>query len=546
MSDYGKYGMPPKKRGHGAKGYWIVGEGYYAQNGDDQPMAEPSYGKMPGEVPPESTMKFCRLFPDLEPFRPERPDLEALGGTMADADKIQNAPDLPPDSSTPAGFTYFGQFVDHDISRTEGLELDDPAPELVGDVVMGRTASLDLDSLYGKGPDDSKVTFYEDDGIHFKIGTADATPVQAGDAPELPNDLPRKPREENDDLTELPANIGDHRNDENLAVAQTHLAFLKFHNKVVDDKAPNNFEAARKIVRQHYQSVVLHDFVKRLVHPTVYEKVMKDGRDWYMPGGADKPGELCMPVEFSVAAYRLGHTMVRNNYEWNRVFSTGGHFASGTLVNLFQFSELSGNFTPNVTKGNPGGSPRLPANWVADWTRLYDFSDVDGVDSNAQLNFARPLNTVLAEKLADLEEFRSIPEVALKHLAIRNLLRGSQLGLPTGQDIAAALGVHALTPAEVASGPHSGVIANHGFDTQTPLWYYILKEAEADHGGEHLGQVGSVIVMETFHGLVEGSEDSILKEANWAPSLKPGASSYTMADLLAYVGDLNPLGSVGS
>lgn len=543
MSDYGKYGMPPKKQGHGAKGYWIVGEGYYEQDGGDQPKPEPKPGDMPYDVPPESMMRFSRLFPDLEPFRPERAALEALGQTMADANKIPTAADTPPDSPIPAGFTYFGQFVDHDISLTPG--------DVAGGIGQGtpaepgenlRTASLDLDALYGGGPDDPDSDFYEADGVHFEIGTADE--VSFGSAPELPNDLPRKPV---DGQIPQAANIGDPRNDENLAVAQTHLSFLKFHNKVVDDpKAPNGFENVQKTVRQHYQSIVLHDFVNRLVDPIIYDKIMADGRALYMPDGVGGPGELDMPIEFSVAAYRLGHTMVRNTYEWNRVFGTRGTTnRPATLVNLFQFSQVSGNFTPGSPNGQ--GAPRLPANWVANWLLLHDFSTTAGASSEPGLNFARPLNTVLAEKLADLEEFSSIPEPVLRHLAVRNLLRGSQLGLPTGQDVAAAIGVDALTPAEVASGPHSDVITSNGFDENTPLWYYILKEAEVDHSGQHLGKVGSTIVMETVHGLVEGSHDSILKEANWKPTL-PSAdpNKFTMADMLVYVDDLNPLGSLTS
>ena len=542
MSDYGKYGMPSKKKGHGAKGYWIVGEGYYEQDGSDQPAPEPGYGEMPDEVPPESMMKFCRLFPDLAPFRPERSALEALGATMANAGNIGTAQDVPPDSPIPAGFTYFGQFVDHDISRTPasvGGAIGDGQPADPGK--NERTASLDLDALYGGGPGDPNSPFYEGDGVHFKIGTADEIGVH--NAPELPNDLPRAPKA---GQVPQPAQIGDHRNDENLAVAQTHLSLLKFHNKVVDDPtAPSSFDDVRRTVRQHYQSIVLHDFVSRLVDPGVYDKVMKNGREWYMPGGADGPGTLCMPVEFSVAAYRLGHTMVRNTYEWNRVFRSGGQVGRATLVNLFQFSEVSGNFTPGSPNGQ--GAPRLPANWVANWLLLHDFSTVDGVSSDAALNFARPLNTVLAEKLAELEEFAGVPEPALRHLAVRNLLRGSQLGLPTGQDVAARLGVDALSPADVASGPHADVIAENGFAARTPLWYYILKEAEVDHGGQHLGKVGSTIVMETFHGLIEGSEDSILATANWAPSLPSAApDKFTMADMLVYVDDLNPLGDLSA
>ena len=542
MSQYGKYGMPPKKQGHGAKGYWIVGEGYYEQDGGSEPMPEPGYGEMPTDMPNDGQMKFCRMFPDLEKFQPTREQLEPLGIAMADVTELPNPVDNPPDSTIPAGFTYFGQFVDHDISRTPGnasTEITNPDAGDPTALKNQRTASLDLDSLYGEGPEEAP--FYEADGVHFRIGTADEVGIH--DAPELPNDLPRFAV---DGQVARRADIGDNRNDENLAVAQTHLSFLKFHNKVVDDVTqPDDFEAVRKVIRQHYQSIVWDDFVSRLVDPAVFQKVLNDGRQWYIPDGVKQPADLCMPIEFSVAAYRLGHTMVRNSYDWNRVFSTGGQFQIASLVNLFQFSEVSGNLSPSSPGGS--GSPRLPANWVADWRRMHDLAAVDPALGHAQLNFARPLNTVLAAKLGDLEEFRSVPEVALRNLAVRNLLRGAQLGIATGQDIAAKIGASALTPTELTSGPHGSIVTDMGFDTKTPLWFYVLKEAEVQHGGEHLGEVGSTIVAETFHGLIAHSEDSIFDETNWTPSLPSvNGNKFTMADMLVYVDDINPLGDLTS
>lgn len=526
----GKYKLPAKEKGHGASGYWILGEGYYGPEGD-APMLERGISSQVGNSA-DVGMRFCRLF-ELEKFTPDQADLEKLGVTMANADQIGDATDTPPDSPIPAGFTYFGQFVDHDITRTSSSsELGSGSSATVSNL---RTPSLDLDSVYGAGSENE--TFYESDGVHLKVGVADESAF--GSAPELPNDLPRKPVA---DQIPQRADIGDDRNDENLAVAQTHLAFLKFHNKVADsEKGAESLSQVQKIVRQHYQSIVFHDFLPRLVDPAVYARVTQNGRQWYLPTSGYKKDEVCMPIEFSVAAYRLGHTMIRNRYEWNRVFRTGGSPAGvATLVNLFQFSEGSGNFTPESPNG--AGAPRLPANWVANWFLLFDFAENHGVESDPDMNFARPLNTVLAEKLSDLEEFRSIPEAALRHLAIRNLLRGSQVGLPSGQSVARAMGVEPLGSERIANGPHGDVIRRLGFDTQTPLWYYILKEAEELHGGKHLGEVGSTIVVETFHGLLENSADSIMNEKNWSPSL-PSAdpSKYTMADMLIYVDDLDPL-----
>lgn len=534
MSKYTKYSMPSKRRGHGAKGYWIQGEGYYGPDGGDPTPVEDPADEMPDGEQPGQILKFCRMF-DLEKLQPQRETLEALGASMAKAENIDGATDGPPNSEIPAGFTYFGQFVDHDISRTfSTLELGEPGTP---DIANERTPTLDLDSLYGRGP--GQESFYEVDGVRLSIGTADAVSVHG--APELPNDLPRKDPEPGN--VPHPADIGDHRNDENLAVAQTHLAFLKFHNTVLDDaNMPNDFKGVRKVVRQHYQSIVFSDFLPRLVEPDIYSNVVSNGRKWFRPDPNNK-SELCMPIEFSVAAYRLGHTMVRNTYEWNRVFRNGGQVAIATLVNLFQFSELSGNLSPDPASP---GSPRLPANWVANWLLLYDFADIAGIDSDEKMNFARPLNTVLAEKLADLPEFSGIDEEVLKHLAVRNLLRGSQLGLPSGQEIANHIGAIPLSSEQMSSGPHGEMIKLHGFDTTTPLWYYVLKESEVKHGGMHLGEVGSTITVETFHALLEASEDSILNEVDWKPSLNSSnPDHYTMADMLAYVNDLNPLGDVG-
>ncbi|MEM7043725.1 MAG: heme peroxidase family protein [Pseudomonadota bacterium] len=514
MSDYGKYGMPPKKKGHGAKGYWIVGEGYYMPDQSD-PMPEPAYDdKDPGKPMP---MRFCRMF-NKKAMAPAEPEgLQALGFAMNELADTKHEADIP------AGMTYLGQFIDHDISLTpsDGTGLIENPSVNPGRLPNERTASLDLDSLYGKGP--GREDFYQGDGKKFVIGpNTDLPSLPTG----LKNDLPRKP-----DSKE--ARIGDHRNDENLAVAQTHLHFLKFHNKVVENEGPATFDDARKIVRQHYQSIVLHDFTPRLVDPAIYDDVMANGRTWWMPEGAYGKGKLCMPVEFSVAAYRLGHSMVRNQYEWNRIFTTGGRRGISTLAQLFQFSGLSGDLA---------GAPTLPVNWVVDWTRFHDFTDVENVDNHPVSNKARPIDTLLAMGLGDLPEFQGMDDI-LRNLAVRNLLRGAQLMLPTGQEIAALIGATPLTPTEVAGGPHGKVVKDNGFDTATPLWYYILKEAEVKHHGQHLGEVGSTIVVETFHGLVEGSEHSILKEANWKPTLKSAdPNKFTMADMLAYVGELNPLG----
>ena len=87
------------------------------------------------------------------------------------------------------------------------------------------------------------------------------------------------------------------------------------------------------------------------------------------------------------------------------------------------------------------------------------------------------------------------------------------------------------------------MILAQGFDKKTPLWFYILKEAEVKQGGQRLGEVGSRLVVETFHGLVEGSDTPSSSRPSWKPTLPAQhADHFTMNDLLLFVDDVNPLG----
>ena len=143
--------------------------------------------------------------------------------------------------------------------------------------------------------------------------------------------------------------IGDPRNDENLIVAQTHLAFLKFHNRVMDtlpQGAGNSgdedrpFGRARRTVRWHYQWLVLNDFLPRVLDRAVLNDIRNNGRRFYDFDAAPFGGRPFMPLEFSVAAYRLGHSMVRETYDYNRTFNGLGPpaLSDATLGLLFAFT----------------------------------------------------------------------------------------------------------------------------------------------------------------------------------------------------------------
>jgi hypothetical protein len=467
---------------------------------------------------------FGRMFPKLPPLNVSDTKLQALADAMLDANPGDPAGN---NANIPAGFTYLGQFVDHDITL-DLTSLADKVKDPMG-VENFRTPSLDLDALYGLGPDGSPHLYERNaanlnkPGPKFLIGRN----FNSGEG-EFRNDLPRNP--------EGFAILGDHRNDENLLVSQTHLAFLKFHNKVCDmltsgaNPPTNVFAEARRIVTWHYQWLVLHDWVERLTEPGIVAKILHDGRKFYRFKKTPY-----MPVEFSAAAYRLGHSMVRQRYAHNRVFT------AADFQLFFDFTGLSGGIVGDLAPAPPSpppntAFPRLPSNWIIDWRRFYDL----GLPMPAGVNLtaSRKIDPLLVQSLHNLPGNGG-------NLAFRNLKRGVNLGLPSGQDVAAHIKAkNPLTPAEIASGPDGQVAKQQGLDKATPLWYYILKEAAVRHNGERLGPVGSTIVAEVFVGLVHGDTQSFLWQVkNWRPTLPSKvADTFTMADLLLFVDDVNPIG----
>jgi hypothetical protein len=282
--------------------------------------------------------------------------------------------------------------------------------------------------------------------------------------------------------------------------------------------------------------MVLHDFVERLTEPGIVAKLLTEGRKFYRFKTVP-----FMPVEFAGAAFRLGHSMVREVYSHNRVFRpVPPNLAPATLSLLFSFSGLSGDI-----KGELGGIPALPSNWVIDWRRFYNFNTPPATPS-FEFNHSRKLDPLLTPALHQLPGF---PAGREGNLAFRNLKRGVSLGLPSGQDIATFMATKIpltpLTPAEIATGPDGAVAAQKGFDTATPLWYYILKEAQVRQNGERLGPVGGRIVAEVFVGLAAGDKDSFLSQPGWTPTLPaktPG--TFFMTDLLQFVGDISPIDGI--
>jgi hypothetical protein len=464
--------------------------------------------------------KFGRMFADLAPLLPSETSLVALGEAMVE-DTTPGVNNNNP--HVPAGYTYLGQFIDHDITfdpTALGEVLDDPVA-----LRNFRTPSLELDSVYGAGPSAQPYLYDRHAPDKFSIGATSATP--GGGDPNvkvsLPFDLPRAPSGF--------ALIGDPRNDENLVVAQTHLAFLRFHNKLVDwftadptrrrfPITKSLFEETRDTVIWHYQWIVLHDFLRRLLNEEQLDLVINgEGERFYT---LDHGKGAYIPLEFSVAAYRFGHSMVREAYSYNRVFAPGG-VTPATLALLFRFSGLSSN----------GDDVPIPSDWIIDWRRFFKF------DGAGDPGLSRRLDAALVDALHNL------PIGQPTSLAVRNLLRGRMLRLPSGQRVAAHMGFTPLTPAELASGPGGAVAQLHNLDVETPLWFYLLKEAEVKGQGLELGPVGSRLVAEVFVGLIRDGANSFMDQPNWKPFLPVMPSNelgeFTMADLLHFTGDVSPI-----
>ena len=464
--------------------------------------------------------------------------LKALGSAMVDA-----PPDAEPNSAMPPVYTYWGQFVDHDVTANTDRENvvrieDDPLTPVEPQFVLStlrnlREPALNLDSVYGNGPTapdvDTEVPY---DGIKFRIGTL--TPVSIPQQVAVAGaDLPRTVASADGTKPGGKARIGDSRNDENLVVAQLHLAFLRFHNEVVDWLVTNRpeitddderFARARELTRWHYQSIVVEDFLRTVARSAVVDDVLAHPVTAKLTNAA---GETFMPLEHSVAAYRFGHSMVRAQYDHNENFGRNQDGTErtpsvrATFAQMFQFTGNGVIHVPPLT-GQPFGLPTFPDNWPIRWTRFTDRS------SPFPDRFARKIDTHLSPPLKDLSnegkhaDGSDVPDVRvrriLKRLAVRNLLRGYRLGLPTGQAVAAALGVTPLTTAELTGGDQgvTDALVDGGFVDATPLWFYVLKEAEVREQGLNLGEVGSRIVCTTLIGQIQADPESYLNRPGGA------------------------------
>ena len=465
----------------------------------------------------------------------------------------------------PAAFAYFGQFLNHDLSAPVGslLQIVDEIPEdfiisdkpLPGVTKMWRAATTDeiidhirnehatplhLDSLYGDGPflpngqptSAEARALYDAQGLHFILGTTSEPSAEVLANAKNPleraigaPDLPRK--RAGDAVVTL---IADRRNDGNLILAQLHLALMLFHNKAVDILHPQYpdaakcFAAARRLVTRHYHWCILHDFLPRILS----EDALKDSIDQTRLFKSADKGKV--PMEFTTAAYRFGHSLISRTYDYNSNFGTGRSMAeTAKLGDLFTFTSA----------GNMKGADQLPDHWVIDWHRMTADSPINLAHSEAiDMQFAGDMMAVVPGE--HIVEFQSI--------VARNLVRGFHRRIPFGQVLAKLCRKTALTADQIRDAMPNALAEDAAYpDTEgeldkrnelaanTPAWLYFLCEAKLLEGGERLGPVASQIIAETFvnlmglkNGMIKGDDGS-----PWQPSQSPvkSAESRPIANL---------------
>jgi hypothetical protein len=493
--------------------------------------------------------RFGRLFRSLPPATFGQTDQENEDNLAKLGDKMSATFDPPTDgkdpeeSGIPALYTYLGQFIDHDLTFDPASSLqakDDP--DALTDF---RTPAFDLDNVYGRGPDDQPY-MYDKDGKTFLLGK----PINAGQKDLGATDLPRN------NADPARALIGDPRNDENTIVSQLQGLFHRFHNRTVQDQPNAQFEDIQKLVRFHYQYVVIHDFLSRIVKASVLDELKND------EGQYDRSklqffhwkNEPFMPVEFSVASYRLGHSMIRPGYRLND--------DDKTLLPIFITDDARKlGFTDDLQ-----GFREVDGNKAIDWGRFIDIDtriyDGSTEDNKRRLQFAYRIDTSVVNPLLHLP---AVVAANPSSLAQRNLLRGWRLGLPSGQHVATAMGVKPLDDSEILIGkgvdtPDKGEdpfsIDNVGdvFKKNCPLWTYILAEAMREPQElipipvkekksittPQLGQVGGRIVAEVFLGLLFGDNHSVLNlDPTWTPTKKANGNpapfpDYKLKDFVNY------------
>ena len=422
------------------------------------------------DAPTDGAGRYGRMF-DLPALEGDETLLHRIGSTGGFCD----GGDGHGDAHGEAGWPFFGQYVAHDLTADRSPLR---AHTDLGALRNMRSPRVNLESLYGGGPVGSPYLFRRGDPAKLLEGDGDVPRNQEGIAL-----------------------VGDPRNDTHAFMSQMQVAFIRAHNRLVDRLRadgvvePDLFDDARRALTWHYQWVIVNDLLPRLVGDELVRELLRDGPRFYRPDP-----EPFVPVEFADAAYRYGHSQVRETYRLQ---------ADGPLRRVF----------PDLVGFGPIGDRRV------DWSLLFD------VPGHPPAQRSKPIDGRLARSLIELPEAitGAVEDQAYHSLAARDLERGLGTGLPSGEAVAREIGAQPLSTEEVG-------LASQGWVGETPLWLYVLREAAAREGGERLGEVGGRIVGEVLIGIISRDPESYLAlDPDWAPTLPGHEARFGLRDILVPV-----------
>jgi Animal haem peroxidase len=419
------------------------------------------------DAPVGEAGRYGRMF-DLPPLEADETLLHRLGAAGGFCD----GGDCNDDAHVAAGWPFFGQYLAHDLTADRSPLRSHTD---LGALRNMRSPRANLESLYGGGPVGSPYLYRRDDPAKLL---------------ENDGDVPRN--------QEGIALIGDPRNDVHVFMSQMHVAFIGAHNRLVDRLRDDGvgeaelFDEARRALSWHYQWLIVNEFLPVLVGSELVDDILLFGPRFYRP-----PRDAFIPVEFADAAYRYGHSQIRQLYRLRQ---------GGPRRPVF----------PDLMGFGPVGDRHV------DWSLLFD------VAGEPPAQRSKPMDGQLPRSLIELPQAitGAVDVAAYRSLAGRDLERGQGTGLPSGEAVARLLGADVLTEDELD-------LRRHGWTNETPLWLYVLREASVRHGGDRLGEVGGRIVAEVLHGVIARDPESYLAvDPGWTPTLPARGASFGLVDVL--------------
>jgi Animal haem peroxidase len=424
-------------------------------------------GRAAVDAPLGSAGRYGRLF-DLPPLVADEQALRRIGAAGGFCD----GGDCESDATVEAGWPFFGQYVAHDLTADRSPLR---AHVEVAALRNMRAPRANLESLYGGGPAGSPYLYAREDPARLL---------------ERDGDVPRN--------HEGIALVGDPRNDVHVFMSQLQVAFIRAHNRIVATLREDGlgedsvFTEARRSLTWHYQWLIVNEYLPRLAGPELAGELREAGPRHYRPSEAPY-----IPVEFADAAYRYGHSQIRQLYR----LQPGGPLRP-VFPDLAGFGPIDGR--------------------EVDWSLLFD------VPGHPPAQRAKPIDGQIPRSLIELPRTitGAVEEEAYHSLAARDLARGQGTGLPSGESVARLVGVTPLTAEEVGLQPY-------GWTGETPLWLYILRESAVRENGDRLGDVGGRIAGEVLFGVVANDPESYLTLApGWHPTLPARDREFRLRDLL--------------